>query len=150
MADSFTSLNYHLIFSTKERVPMLEVQNQERIWTFIGGVIKKNKGIALAIGGMTDHVHILCGIPTTTSVSKFIQQTKSASSRWINETFSKYGKFSWQDGYGAFTVSKSNLEAVREYIRNQKEHHRNKTFTEEYKEFIEKHEIEYDNRYLLG
>jgi REP element-mobilizing transposase RayT len=150
MANSFTSLYYHAIFSTKNREPWLTDNVRDRLWPYLGGIARENAMTALEVGGMADHAHLAISIPPSVSLSKALQLIKGASSHWIKETFPNLADCAWQDGYGAFTVSESQLEAVRDYIRRQADHHRNKTFAEEYRTFLQRHRIEFDERYLLG
>ena len=150
MANTFTSLHYHLIFSTKNREPWISHDIEERIWKFLGGIARENGMKALQIGGMPDHVHVILGLPPTQTVSKTMQQLKGGSSKWIKETFPRMRGFGWQDGYGAFTVSKSNLPEAIKYVQDQREHHRVKSFQEEYLAFLIRHGIEYDERYVWG
>ena len=104
----------------------------------------------IEVGGVSDHVHLLVSIPPTLTVAKAVQLIKGGSSHGIKDTFPNISGFSWQDGYGAFTVSESQLDTVAEYVRNQAEHHRTKTFAEEYRAFLKRHHVEYDERYWLG
>ena len=150
MANTFTSLHYHVIFSTKNREPWISHDIEERIWKFLGGIARENGMIALQVGGMPDHVHLVLGLPPTQTVSKAIQMLKGGSSKWIKETFPRMRGFGWQDGYGAFTVSKSNLPEVIGYVKDQREHHRIKSFQEEYLAFLIRHGVEYDERYVWG
>jgi len=150
MANTYTSLNYHIVFSTKNRKPWLIENVRERLWPYLGGIARENGMKALEIGGVTDHVHILVSVPATTTFSKAVQLIKGGSSPWIKESFPNMAGFAWQDGYGAFTVGESELDTVRNYIRRQAEHHCTKTFAEEYKAFLERHRIKFDERYLLG
>ena len=121
---------------------------KERVWAFIGGIARENKMKALGVGGMADHVHLLVSIPTTLSIAKGIQLIKGGSSIWIHTTFPEMRDFAWQEGYGAFSVSVSNLADTKVYIENQAEHHRGKSFQEEYLAFLKRHEIAYDEKYL--
>ena len=150
MANTYTSLNYHVVFSTKNREPWLESGIRERLWPYIGGIARDNGMKALEVGGVADHVHLLLSIPASMAVSKAVQLTKGGSSHWLKDTFPKLGGFSWQDGYGAFTVSQSQLDVVHAYIRNQEEHHRTRTFEEEYRAFLKKNHVDFDDRNLLG
>ena len=150
MANTYTSLNYHLVFSTKNRELWLNDAVRERLWPYLGGIARENGMKALEIGGVADHVHILVSIPASMALSKAVQLIKGGSSHWIKDSFPNMAVFAWQDGYGAFTVSESQLDTARDYIRRQPEHHRTKTFAEEYKAFLERHRIEFDERYLLG
>jgi len=149
MANTYTSLHYHVVFSTKNRQPFLGEAIRGRLFAYLGGIARENKMTALEIGGVADHVHLLLSIPASLAVSKAVQLLKGGSSHWLNETFSDIIDFAWQDGYAAFTVSQSQLDDVRAYIRSQPEHHRTKTFVEEYRAFLTRHRIEYDERYLL-
>jgi putative transposase len=120
------------------------------LWAYLGGVARENEMCALEIGGVSDHLHVLIRIPASIAVAKAVQLIKGASSHWIKQAFPNMGSFAWQDGYGAFTVSESQLESAREYIRKQAEHHRTKTFAEEYRVFLKRHGVDFDDRYLLG
>ncbi|HEV8129743.1 MAG TPA: IS200/IS605 family transposase [Acidobacteriota bacterium] len=150
MANTYTSLHYHIIFSTKNRVLYIKPEIEQRLWSYIGGIARKQKMTALQIGGIEDHIHALVLASPTHAPSQIAQYLKGDSSKWIHEEFPKLRDFAWQDGYGAFTVSKSNLGEVIGYIQNQREHHRKRTFQEEYVELLRKHGIDYDERYLWG
>ncbi|GAB5559567.1 MAG: IS200/IS605 family transposase [Synoicihabitans sp.] len=150
MANTYTSLQYHVVFSTKGREPWLSEVVCARLWPYLGGIARQNGMKALEIGGVADHVHLLLAIPPSLSLSRSMQLLKGASSRWVHENFAALAGFGWQDGYGAFTVSGSRISRVRKYIRDQPEHHRVTTFAEEYEEFLQKHGVEYEKRYLLG
>ncbi len=150
MANTFTALFYHIVFSTKNRVEYIKPEIEARVWAYIGGIARKHGLTALQVGGMRDHVHVLVLAGPTFAPSEIAKSLKGDSSKWIHEEFPLLRGFAWQDGYGAFTVSKSNVETVIDYIRNQHEHHRKKTFQEEYLEFLNRHEIEYDERYVWG
>jgi REP element-mobilizing transposase RayT len=149
MANTYTTLLVHYVFSTKRREKIIKGIMQERLWPYIGGIARENKMKAHAVGGTEDHVHLLLSLPATISVSKAIQLIKGGSSIWINNTFPDYNKkFRWQEGYGAFTVGISHIEDTISYINNQKEHHKVKTFQEEYIAFLKKHNIKYDEKYV--
>ena len=150
MANTYTSLNYHVVFSTKGREPWLSEPVRERLWPYLGGIARENGMKALEIGGVADHVHFLLSIPANLTVSKAVQLIKGGSSHWLKEVFPNLAQFAWQDGYAAFTVSQSQLESVRDYVRGQVEHHRVKAFAEEYRAFLQRHQIDFDERYLLG
>ena len=149
MANTYTSLHYHVIFSTKNREPWIRPELEARIWPYLGGITREHDMKALMIGGIENHVHLLLGIPPVLAVSKAVQLIKGGSSGWIKETLPGLGGFGWQDGYGAFTVCKSQVREVEEYIRGQREHHRVKTFEDEYRAFLDKHEIHYDERHVF-
>ena len=121
---------------------------RERLWAFMGGIARENGMKARCIGGIADHVHLLVSIPTTLSIAKAIQLIKGGASAWIHETFPEMQDFAWQEGYGAFSVGVSQLAETIAYIENQEEHHRHKSFQEEYLAFLKRHEITYDEKYL--
>ena len=150
MANTYSCLNYHVIFSTKNREPWLAQNIEQRIWEYIGGIARKHRMTALQVGGIEDHIHALVNAPPTIAPCQIAQYLKGDSSKWIHEEFPGLQNFGWQDGYGAFTVSKSNSPGVIEYIQNQREHHRKKTFQEEFLEFLLANGVEYDERYVWG
>jgi putative transposase len=145
---SFNSLLVHSIWSTKGRQPSLSSDLRDPVWPYLGGIARENKMKALAIGGVADHVHMLISLPATLSVSKAIQLLKGNSSKWIHETFPKLRSFEWQEGYGAFSIGVSGIEATTSYIRSQVEHHRTKTFREEFATMLRKHGFDFDERML--
>jgi putative transposase len=148
MPQSFSSLNCHIIFSTKNREPLIVGELAARIYEYIGGICRETGNVLLAAGGMPDHVHLLISMGRQMSVADLVRKIKANSSKWMHETFANQGGFAWQNGYGAFSVSLSNIEAVRQYIANQAEHHRTKSFQEEYIEFLVRHNLKYDERYI--
>lgn len=150
MAHSFISNYYHCVFSTKERRKLITPELEERLWPFLGGIAGTHRMRALAIGGIEDHVHLLLSLPSTLAISKAIQLIKGESSKWVHDNFPQHPTFAWQEGYGAFTIGVSQLDVTVAYIGNQKEHHRQKTFEEEFLSFLQKHGIEYDPRSVLG
>ncbi len=150
MANTYSSLCYHIIFSTKNRVDYIKPEIENRVWAYIGGIARKHKMTALQIGGVEDHIHALVIAPPAYSPSQIVQYLKGDSSKWIHEEFPTLQGFAWQDGYAAFTVSKSNIPDVIDYIKNQREHHRTKSFQEEYLGFLRKYGIDYDERYVWG
>jgi REP element-mobilizing transposase RayT len=128
MANTYASLHYHIIFSTKKRERWITPDVEPRLWAYLGGIARDNKIQALKIGGTVDHLHLVLGLPPTLALSKAVQMLKGGSSRWMHETFAALRQFGWQDGYGAFTVSKSHLAEVIHYVETQREHHRQRTF----------------------
>ena len=148
MANTYTSLYYHFTFSTKNREPWISSKVETRVWAYIGGIARKHKITAIQVGGIEDHIHALLLAPPTLAPSQIAQYLKGESSKWIHEEFRNMRGFEWQDGYGAFTVSKSQVLDVIKYIKGQRQHHRKKTFQEEYLELLKKHGVEYDERYL--
>lgn len=150
MANTYTSLNYHIIFSTKNRREWIKQDLEQRIWEYIGGIARQHGMMALKVRGVEDHIHALINSPPINAPSRIAQILKGESSKWIHETFATMRWFSWQDGYGAFSVGKRDLAAVVRYIENQREHHRRKTFQEEYLELLRAYGIQYDDRYVWG
>jgi REP element-mobilizing transposase RayT len=150
MGNTYASLHYHVVFSTKNRVRHISQDVEDRVWAYIGGVARAHRMTALQVGGIEDHIHVLVTAPSTLAPSQIAQYLKGDSSKWIHAEFPNLTEFAWQDGYGAFTVSKSNIPLVITYIQNQREHHRKQTFQEEYRELVEKHGIEHDERYVWG
>lgn len=147
MPSTHLSLHFHIVFSTKGRHPFIDAAWRARLHEYLGGLVRAADGIPEAIGGTADHVHLLVGLKATHTLSAFVQDIKQTSSRWIHETIGVKNS-PWQQGYGAFTVSESNREAAKEYIAKQEEHHRTKSFQEEYLAFLQKHGVQYDERYL--
>lgn len=146
MAHTYTDLLAHVIFSTKDRQPLINTDFKPRLHAYMHGIVKDLGGKALIIGGIADHIHLLVNLPTTVTMSEAMRVVKANSSKWAHEEGHRH--FAWQSGYGAFSVSRSNVEAVYNYIANQEQHHRVMTFQDEYVMFLEKHGIEYDERYL--
>ena len=148
MAHTFTHLLTHIIFSTKDRRPLLDADLKARLFPYLGGIIRAHDGKALIINGPTDHVHILASLAAKHSLSDLMRELKADSSGWIHQNFPNCPLFAWQIGYGAFSFSHSNLAEVEKYIANQEEHHRKISFQEELVAFLKRHEIEYDERFL--
>jgi REP element-mobilizing transposase RayT len=149
MATTHTNLLFHIVFSTKYRKNTILPAIQERLYEYIGGILREQKGILLQIGGMPDHVHVLAKLSPTLAISDVIRVTKTNSSKWCNEAFPTKRKFAWQRGFGAFSVSFSNVSAVQSYIQNQAEHHKRTSFENEYRQLLIRHEIAFDERYLF-
>jgi len=150
MANTYTSLYYHIVFSTKNRAGFIKPEIEQRVWEYIGGIARENKMTALQVGGIEDHIHALILAPPTFAPSKIVQLLKGGSSLWIHTEFPELRNFAWQDCHGAFTVNKSILADVERYIQNQRAHHHKMSFQEEYLEFLKKHGVDYDERYLWG
>ena len=148
MPQSYTSLHYHIVFGTRGRRPHLTSELSRRVLSYIVGIVKNEKGTLIAVGGTQDHVHLLSGLHPETAVASFLRTVKANSSKWVHENFPDQAEFAWQAGYGAFSVSHSNLDQVRAYIENQEEHHRRLSFEEEFRQFLDRHGIAYDSRYL--
>ncbi len=146
---AFTKLTYHVVFGTKYRRRSIRGEFRARLWEYMGGTIRGLNGHLIEIGGVEDHVHILANLSPTVAISETIRDLKSNASKWVKALPDVNGNFEWQKGYAAFTVSYSQIGAVRQYIQNQEQHHGRKTFEEEYIEFLQRHEIEFDRRYLF-
>lgn len=149
MANTYTQLLYHVVFSTKNRVPAITEGRRNDLYAYLWGIHKTLKCHVYRIGGVADHVHIATSIPTTLTISRYIEQIKSGSSGWVNEeqVFPEWQ--GWQDGYGAFTVSWTAKNSLIEYIKTQEQHHRAVTFEEEYEALMKKMGIDYDPKYLF-
>jgi len=147
---SYSSCLMHVVFSTKERRRFITSDLRERLWAYIGGIARENGMNALAIGGTDNHVHVLLALPSTMPLAKAVQLIKGGSSKWIHETFPAQAGFAWQEGYGAFSVAVSGVKHTVAYVESQEEHHRTKTFEEEYLAFLQRHNIAYDERHVLG
>jgi putative transposase len=150
MAHSFISSLFHCVFSTKDRRKIINAELQERLWPYLGGIARSNDMKALAVGGVEDPVHLLLSSPSMLAPAKAMQLIKANSTKWIHETYPDQAAFCWQEGYGAFSIGKSQVDPTIAYIRTQAEHHRKKTFQEEFLAFLKKHEIDYDPRYVWG
>ena len=150
MSHSYVSALFHCVFSTKDRRKTIDIELQERLWHYLGGIAREDNLKALAIGGVEDHVHLLLSMPSTISVAKAMQLVKGDSSKWIHDEFPERRAFAWQEGYGAFSIGISQVEETKRYIANQREHHKTKTFQEEYLAFLDKHGVQYDPQYVWG
>ena len=148
MSDSYTNLLYHIIFSTKDREPLITADYQSRLYDYIGGTIRGVGGISLELNGTEDHIHLLAKLRPDTALSDVLRDLKANASGWMHDVFPVLKDFSWQRGYGAFTVSQSNVEEVRGYIARQKEHHQRTSFRDEFIHFLKTNGLEYDERYL--
>jgi len=148
MAGTYTSLYYHLVFSTKDRQNLLTPEVVPRIYDYIGGIIREIHGIPIILGGYTEHTHVLCALASTMAISDALRTIKAGSSKWIHQTNPSMKNFAWQEGYGAFSISVTGLDRVKAYILDQNEHHQRQTFQEEFLEFLHRHNIPYDERYI--
>ena len=147
MGSTHASLLYHLVFATKGREPSLRVEWRARLHEYLGGLVRDLGGVPQGIGGVDDHVHLLVGLKPVHCLADFMRELKKASSRWVGEVMG-VRLFRWQEGYGAFTVGVSVKGAVQEYIARQEEHHRRRSFREEYVAMLRKAGVEFDERYL--
>ena len=149
MPQSYTQLLYHIVYSTRERHPwLINPDIRKRVHEYLGGAIRGESGVALCIGGVEDHVHILARLRQDKAISAVIGAVKANSSGWIHREFKELAGFAWQTGYSAFSVSKSQQDFVRRYIDGQEEHHRHRPFRDELLKLLRAHEIDFDERYL--
>ena len=149
MANTYSQIYLHFVFSTKGRSETISPEIEERVWSYIAGVAKHHGMTPVQIGGIETHIHALVGIPPTMSSSQGAKALKGDSSYGIRREFPGMANFGWQDGYGVFSVSKSAIPSVINYIKNQPEHHSNQSFEEEYVALLKKHGVDYDERYLF-
>lgn len=147
MPSTHTSLHYHLVFSTKDRRPSLRPEIRERVHGYLGGVVRGLGGVPLEIGGTADHVHLLVGLKAVHAVADVLRTLKGDSSKWIHDELHA-PDVGWQEGYGAFTVSRWDVDRIREYVRAQEDHHHTRSFQEEYRALLIESGIEFDERYL--
>lgn len=149
MANTYTQIHIQAIFAVQNRECIINHSWKDELYKYITGIIRNNQHKPLAINGMPDHIHVLFGMRPMQSLSDLMQDIKGNSSKWINEKgFLRY-RFSWQEGFGAFSYSKSQIPKVISYINNQEEHHKKKSFIEEYKEFLKAFNVDYDERYIF-
>jgi len=149
MSSTFTNLLYHIVYSTKHREPLIDVAWQNDLHSYIGGIVRERDGIAIQIGGMPDHIHVLAKLSPKRAIMDVLRDIKAGSSKWINDSGRVRGRFEWQSGYAAFSVSQSQVERVVEYIQAQAEHHREVTFRDEFLGLLRRHEIEFDMQYVF-
>lgn len=149
MAHTYTNLLIHALFSTKDRQPMLDAELRTRLYPYMAGIISNLKAQPVIISGPKDHVHLLFVLPATLPLADLMEKVKANSSKWVHEDWPRGVDFAWQSGYTAFSVSQSNLAAVKRYIAHQEEHHRKLTYQEEVLAFLKKHGIQYDPRYVF-
>lgn len=147
MSSTHTSLHYHFVFSTKHREPWFSATDLPRLHAYLGGVVRGLGGKPHAVGGVADHVHLLAGLKPTLAVADVMRQVKADSSKWIRQEWHR-AAFSWQEGYGAFTVGAGDLERVRAYVLGQEDHHRVRTFQEEYVAMLQRGLVIFDDAHL--
>jgi putative transposase len=150
MAATLTNLLFHIIFSTKDREPLIRDSFRDELEKYIAGIVRNEGGVLIGIGGMPDHVHLITKFKPDRSVAEMVRLIKANSSKWVNEEHGDPGRFAWQLGYGAFSVSQSQLEALKAYVANQKAHHQSRSFQDEFREFLIKHGVEFVEQYLWG
>jgi putative transposase len=148
MSQSFVQMYTHIVFHTKNNVDLIREDVEKDLYSYMGGILRNHKSCPLQIGGTSNHVHILCTLPKTVTLADLVEEVKKSSSRWIKTKGIHYRNFYWQDGYGGFSVSSSGVEAVKEYIATQKEHHKKLSMMDEYKNLLDEYGIPYEERYL--
>lgn len=149
MAGTYTQIYIHYVFATQTRLRLISSDIQNELYNYMAGLTRELGCYLQCIGGMEDHIHLLIGLHPTIPVSEFAQKLKANTSRFINNKGWVLGKFNWQEGYGAFSVSQSGLDKVREYISHQKDHHQNRSFAEEYEALLARYNVEYDKKHLF-
>ena len=148
MPQSLSRVILHVVFSTKDRQPWLDRDIRPRVHAYLATLCRDFQTEVFDVGGVADHVHIVSTLPRTISQADLVEKTKTASSKWIKEIDSRYRSFFWQRGYSAFSVSPSQLNALRKYVKTQERHHRKRTFQDEYRELLRKHGIAYNEQYV--
>ncbi len=148
MSHSFVSSVHHIVFATKGRRRVIDAELESRLFPYLGGFCRNLGGTLLRVNGDLDHLHLLASLSATAAVAEVVGKIKGGSSKWIHQEFPDRARFSWQRGYGSFSVSKSKIEVISNYIDRQKEHHRRQTFEEEFEELLRLHELEFDSRFL--
>ena len=149
MGNTYSALHCHIVFSTKHRRRWIKPDIEGRVWAYLGGIARSRRVQPLAVGGIDDHVHLLVGLPPTVCVSDAMKCIKGGSSVWIKDSFLGFQEFAWQDGFAAFSVSKSGLPEVTRYIQGQREHHQTISFLDELRTLLDSHQIAFEERFLL-
>lgn len=148
MAQSLSNVLLHVVFSTKNRRPWINIEIEEELFKYIAGICRNLDCPCHKIGAADDHIHIACSLSRTTAISKLLEEIKTSSSKWIKTKGDRYKDFAWQNGYGAFSIGQSQLDDLRRYIGNQREHHRLISFQEEFRQLLAKYQVEFDERYV--
>jgi putative transposase len=149
MANTYSQIHIQAVFAVQNRECIIRNSWKEELYKYISGIVQNNNHKILSINGMPDHIHILFGLRPSQSVADLMQDVKGSSSRWINDKKLVHSKFSWQEGYGAFSYSKAEVPAIIQYIINQTDHHKRKTFSEEYYELLQEFEVDFDDRFIF-
>ena len=149
MAQTLVKIYIHVVFSTKKRENLILPQIEKELFAYIGGILRKYDSILLAANGTANHIHLLVSQSKNVSLSDLLRELKKSSSLWIKTKGAKFGNFQWQAGFGAFSIGHSQIETVKSYIEKQKEHHKIEIFEDEYRKFLQKYEIDFDDRYFL-
>jgi REP element-mobilizing transposase RayT len=147
MPHSYSNLLTHIVYSTKNRKPLIDSALESRLFPYFGGILRQLGGKLYVVNGAEEHVHILAELPASIAVAEAIGKIKGSSTYWIHQSFPDRSEFAWQRGYAAFSVSKSNVSAVARYIEQQKEHHRKRSFQEEFEQLLRRHGVAIGERY---
>lgn len=150
MGQSLVKNFLHIVFSTKNRQSFIKPAYENELFKYLGGVCKAHNCTPIQVGGHLDHVHILCLLSSRMTVAGLLEEVKTDSSKWMKKRADELSNFYWQDGYGAFSVNPNQVETVTNYIQNQREHHLRKSFQDEYRAFLNKYKVDYDERYVWG
>lgn len=149
MPNTFTQLHVQLVFAVKNRLALIDASWKNELYKYVAGIVQHKKNKLLAINGMPDHIHVFLGLNPNLAISGLVKDIKVASNEWINSSNHTKTRFEWQDGFGAFSYSRSQVPVVCDYIENQEAHHRKRTFRQEYISFLKKFEVAYDDKYLF-
>jgi REP element-mobilizing transposase RayT len=148
MPQSLANVLVHIIFSTKKRIPFIKPDIENELFPYLASIFKACHSPAHQIGGTEDHIHIVCSMSRTIAIADLLEAVKKSSSKWLKTKGDQFSRFAWQNGYGAFSIGQSQLPMVKRYIIGQRDHHRKKTFQEEFREFLQKYQIKFDERYV--
>ena len=149
MANTYTQIYLQFVFTVQNRISLIKNEWKDELYKYVTGILQTNKHKLLAINGVADHIHVFIGYHPNQLIPSLLQDVKGGSSKWINERQFVRGKFQWQEGYGAFSYSHSQIDAVVKYILNQEEHHKRRNFDEEYLDILRKFDVQFDERYVL-
>ena len=149
MANTYIQTYFQIVFAVQDRTSLIQAQWKDELYKYITGIVQNNNHKLISIGGISNHIHLFIGYKLHQTIPKLVQDIKGSSSKWINQKGFIKGRFSWQEGYGAFTYSHSQINHVAKYIENQEQHHKKKTFREEYIDFLEKFNVSYNEKYIL-
>ncbi len=148
MPQSLANVLIHLVFSTKNREPLIDPKVEQELYSYLVGICRTVGACVLKVGGIEDHIHMLITLPRTVAICKLVEEVKKSSSRWIKTKGPQFGQFSWQSGYGIFSISSSHKDAVAHYIACQRDHHHTHSFQDEYRRLLKRNDIEFDERYV--